>query len=121
MKRFGKVILYGFLLWLTVFAFSVLIFPIKQENPPFFETLITIALAVSTVFYGYSYFRKEETSLNKCLLAGWIWLFVNLGIDLPLFLLDSPMKMTFMNYMTDIGLTYLIIPVILVVFSFHKK
>lgn len=121
MKRFWKIILYGFLLWLTVFVLSFLIFPVKQVNPPFFETLITIVLTVSTVFYGYYYFRNEETSLKKCLLVGFAWVIVNLGIDLPLFLLDSPMKMTFMNYMTDIGLTYLIIPVIILVFSFHKK
>lgn len=33
-------------------------------------------------------------------------------IDLCLFLPSSPMQMTFNNYLSDIGITYLIFPII---------
>ena len=48
---------------------------------------------------------------------GIAWFAVNLVIDLPLFLLDSPMKMSFPAYMTDIGLTYLTYPVVTIGFG----
>jgi len=120
MKQTGKIILFGFLLWLTVFIASFLIFPIKESNPPFFETLISIILTASTILYGHIYFKKEFLSLKKCISVGLFWAIINIGIDLPLFLLDSPMKMVFVDYMTDIGLTYLIIPLILLVYAYRR-
>jgi hypothetical protein len=40
------------------------------------------------------------------------WFIISIAIDLVLFLPPSPMQMSFMNYMEDIGITYLMIPVI---------
>jgi uncharacterized membrane protein YpjA len=119
MKHIGKILLYGFLLWLTVFVGSFFIFPLKQTNPPFFETLISLILAGSTVLYGHIYFQKEKISLKSCLLVGLAWVIINLVIDLPLFS-AGPMEKTFSDYMTDIGLTYLMIPIILSVFAFKR-
>jgi hypothetical protein len=45
---------------------------------------------------------------------GVAWLVISLAIDLPLFLLESPMKMSLPDYIADIGLTYLIMPTITV-------
>ncbi len=121
MKQYAKTILYGFLLWATVFMVSFLIFPIKTSNPPFFETLISIILTGVTILYGHIYFKQEILSLKNCVKVGLVWAGVNLAIDLPLFLLDSPMKMEFGAYMTDIGLTYLMIPLILAVYANRRE
>ncbi len=118
-NRIGKVLLYGFLLWLTVFAGSVLIYPLKENDPIFFETLISIILAASTVIFGYLYFQKDLPNLPKCLSVGFAWALINIGIDLPLFSY-GPMKRPWVEYMTDIGLTYLMIPIILIAFAFKK-
>ena len=117
-KKVGKVLLYGFLLWLTVFAGSILIFPIKEYDPIFFETLISIILAAATVLFGHLYFKNETVSLKYCLLVGFCWALLNIIIDLPMFSY-GPMKRPFLNYMTDIGLTYLMIPIILSVFAYR--
>jgi hypothetical protein len=51
--------------------------------------------------------------VKNALYAGIIWMMVNILADLPLFSY-GPMKKPFADYMTDIGLTYLIIPIITV-------
>jgi hypothetical protein len=45
-------------------------------------------------------------------------LMLSIIIDLLLFSPPSPMQMSFINYMMDIGITYLIIPVITVGFGY---
>lgn len=120
MKNFGKIILFGFLLWLTVFAGAFIIFPLKESNPLFFETLISIILAAATVLYGNIYFRNETISLRKCITTGLTWALINILIDLPMFSF-GPMKRSFAEYMTDIGLTYLMIPIILSAFALRQK
>ena len=111
---------YGILLWLTVFIAAFLIFPLKQSNPPFFETLITIVLCASTVAYGNLYFKKEDMTLKACLTTGVVWALINVAIDLPLFSF-GPMKRPVTDYMTDIGLTYLVIPVITSVYAYRRR
>ena len=119
MKRIGKIILFGFLLWLTVFVGSFFIFPVKQTDPIFFETLISIILVACTVLYGHIFFDKEKLILKNCIAVGLTWAIINIAIDLPL-MFYGPMKKTFPEYMTDIGLTYLIIPIILSVYAFRR-
>jgi len=46
------------------------------------------------------------------LALGVVWLLVSVTIDAPLMLLGGPMQMTFGQYMADIGLSYLSIPVV---------
>lgn len=120
MKSKGRILLFGFLLWLSTFLAAFIIFPFKQSDPPFFETLISIFLAALTVLYGREYFKKQRPVLREALTVGFVWAFVNVMIDLPLFLY-GPMKMPVINYFTDIGLTYLMIPLILSAFADRKK
>jgi hypothetical protein len=70
------------------------------------------------------YFKKGENhSVYDGIIAGVIWFFISVLIDLLLFLPSSPMQMSFIDYMTDIGLTYLIIFIIPlgVVILMYKK
>lgn len=120
MRALGKTILYGVLLWAVVFVSSFFIFPLKTINPPFFETLITISLCLFTIIVSVLYFSKTELSTNNSIKAGIIWMIVNIVIDLPLFSY-GPMKKPFADYMTDIGLTYLIIPIITIGIALAAK
>jgi hypothetical protein len=47
-----------------------------------------------------------------------LWFAISLVIDLLLFMPESPMQITFVNYMMDIGLTYLMMPIIAVGFGY---
>ena len=111
MGAFVKSLLFGVVLWITVFISSFFIFPLKASNPPFFETLISIFLVLFTVIVSSLYFSKTELNIKNALSAGITWMLVNIIIDLPLFSF-GPMKKDLADYFTDIGLTYLIIPVI---------
>ncbi|NOZ75920.1 MAG: hypothetical protein GXO90_11215 [FCB group bacterium] len=112
MNKQGTIYLYGFLLWLTVFIGSILIYPVKNTDPIFFETLITIILVGFTVFFANLYLKKIQSDLSKAaVFAGIVWMIINIVIDLFMFS-SGPMKMPIGNYFKDIGLTYLVIPMI---------
>lgn len=52
------------------------------------------------------------TSVGKAIGFGLLVWLVPFVIDSPLMLLGGPMKMSFAAYMADIGLTYLIFPIV---------
>lgn len=121
MKNTFKLILFGFLLWLAVFVCAFFIFPVKQSNPAFFETLITLFLSGFTVLFGRIYFKNFEiVTAGNALFTGFAWMAVNIIIDVPLFIL-GPFKIPPVDYITDIGLTYIAIPVILLAFTGRRK
>ena len=112
MKRYSKIGLFGFLVWLIPFAVSFLIFPIKTTLPALFESIMPVVLTFCVVLFSNLYFKKLEADfLKEGVILGVSWLAISLVLDLLMFMW-GPMKMTFVNYMLDIGLTYLIIPTI---------
>ena len=63
------------------------------------------------------YFKKVEVHfLKEGFGVGLVWFAISIAIDLLMFMW-GPMKMTFADYMMDIGLTYLMIPIITVGFG----
>jgi hypothetical protein len=115
MKEYLRIVFFGILIWLIVFAVSVVILSLHASQRPLFESIMPIAIAAATVFFCALYFRRVEAGfLRAGFLLGVVWLVVNLAIDLPLFLLESPMQMSLGDYAADIGVTYLMIPVITV-------
>ncbi len=118
MKSLKAVLLYGFLLWLIPFAVAILIFPIKTSSPALFESIMPVVLTLCVVFFSILYFRKLEAGLLKeGVLLGVIWFAISLALDLLMFMW-GPMKMTFADYMMDIGLTYLIFPAVTIGFGY---
>jgi len=112
MNKKWTVFLHGFLLWLTVFIGAMLIYPIKKNDPIFFETLIAIILVGFTVFFANLYLKKVSTEVTKtAVIVGVVWMAISIAIDLLMFT-RGPMKMPISDYFKDIGLTYLIIPII---------
>jgi hypothetical protein len=112
MKNLLKILFWGFLLWMGVFAVSFLIFPLKQANSPFFETLMAVSLTGGTVLFSMLLFKNlEEDYLKTGIQVGFIWFVENILFDLPLFSYGS-MAMPWSNYFQDIGFTYLIIPIV---------
>lgn len=119
MKSFKKALFYGFLIWLIPFVVSILIFPIHETNRPLFESIVPVIVTICVVLFSILYFRKlNKDFLNEGIVLGVIWFAISLIIDLIMFLPESPMQMTLIDYMMDIGLTYLIIPTISVGFGY---
>lgn len=118
MKKRLRVSLFGFLTWLVPFIVSILIFPIRESQRPLFESIMPVVVTVCAVGFSILYFRKLEGGfLREGILIGVVWFVINIVLDLLLFL-EGPMKMSFPDYMMDIGLVYLIIPVVTLGFGY---
>ena len=113
LKAPGMAILYGFLTWLALFIVGIVIYPIHDSNRPLFESIMPVVLTITVLFFSILYFKKADFDYFKDgVIAGLIWIIISLIIDLILFIPESPMQMTIVDYIMDIGLTYLIILVI---------
>ncbi|MBI4548129.1 MAG: hypothetical protein HY707_09120 [Ignavibacteriae bacterium] len=110
MRSFKFVFLYGFLVWLIPFIVAVLIFPIRENDRPLFESIMPVVVTLSVVLFSHLYFKKVGTAfVREGTLLGVTWFLISVIIDLLLFS-SGPMKMGFVDYFKDIGLTYVIIP-----------
>ena len=102
---------YGFLIWLVPFVAAFVIFPWRENNRPLFESAMAVILVGVTVWFTQQYFKNKQVRWWEGLLVGLIWMCLSIVIDLPIFVL-GPIKMGLLEYLADIGLTYLIIPII---------
>lgn len=119
MKSIKKGILFGFLVWVIPFVMAILIFPIRNNDRPLFESIMPVVVVLCVVIFTCFYFQKLPGRLLKeGIILGVVWLAISLVLDLILFMPDSPMHMSFIDYLKDIGLTYLMIPAITIGFGY---
>ena len=119
MNKYVKIVLFGFLIWAIPFFISFIIFPLRDSNRPLFESIMPVVLTTIVIIFSILYFIiYDKKSIKEGLKIGLIWFFISLIIDLIIFLPSSPMQMNFIDYMMDIGLTYLIIIIIPIGFVF---
>lgn len=113
--KFG--IIFGLLVWLIPFVVSLLIYPLKTANSPLFETIMPVVLVLVGSLFLFFY-REKDTYLTplKGLELGLIFFIISIILDLFMFT-EGPMKMSFVDYMLDIGLTYLIYPILGIFFG----
>jgi len=113
--RWGKAILFGFFMWLIPFVVAVAVFALHESSRPLFESIMAVTVTASAVVLAVSYLRTVRcNSTREGIGIGVLWLLMCVLIDAPLMLLGGPMQMTVGAYMADIGVTYLIIPVVTV-------
>jgi hypothetical protein len=105
-------ILYGFLLWLLPFLISFLIYPLKIRADPLFETIMPISLVlIGSIFFSLYIKKNPNMGILEGLELGFLFFLISIILDLLMFMW-GPMKMSFYNYILDIGLTYLIYPIL---------
>jgi hypothetical protein len=109
MITWKRAALLGLASWAIPFALSLPLFPLKKSNAPLFETLMTLAVLVTAGALFQLYFRGRAVTVREALLAGLLWLAVNLAMDYPMFAY-GPMKMQAWAYYSEIGLVYLTFP-----------
>jgi hypothetical protein len=103
----------GVLVWLIPFVVAFLIFPLRESSRPLFESIMPVAVAAAVAGAALSYFRRVHAGfVREGLMLGLLWLVISVGMDAPLMLFGGPMQMTVPQYAADIGLTYLLMPVI---------
>jgi hypothetical protein len=110
----GRAILYGFLIWLIVLVVAFAIFPIHESWRSLFESIMPVAIALVTTTFSYRYLRAITVNVvRESLVVGALWFVISILIDLPL-MLAGPQEMPLVEYVADIGVTYLMIPIIVV-------
>lgn len=108
----GRLLLFGFLSWLVTFVGAMCLSPLREAHRTTFETLIGVVLTLSTVLFTVRYFRNVQMAfVREGVLLGLAFIVCNILFDLPMFL-SGPMKMPLGDYMKDIGLAYLSMPVV---------
>jgi hypothetical protein len=113
MKSLGRAFLFGVGVWVVPFAVAFVIFPLRQSARPLFESIMPVAVAGAAVGFAVRYFRAVDAAfIREGLRLGLLWLLICVAIDAPLMLIGGPMKMTVGQYLADVGVTYLMIPVI---------
>ena len=119
MNKNLKILGFGILLWLIPFLVSIIIFPIREDNRPLFESIMPVILIITVLILSILYFKNiEKKFLKEGVSIGILWFIISIIIDLILFLPETEMQMTLINYFMDIGLTYLIILVIPIAFGY---
>lgn len=113
MNKYLKIIFFGFLVWLVPFVVSFFIYPLKTAGNPLFESVMPVIITIITVVLASIYLKNAEGDLlREGALIGVAWFLISVIIDLFLFLPPSPMQMSITSYFMDIGITYIIIPII---------
>jgi hypothetical protein len=119
MNKYLKILIFGFLVWLIPFLVSFVVFPLKATMRPLFESIMPLILTIIVIILAYYYMKNLDANfIKEGIIIGLAWFIINIAIDLVMFLPKSPMHMNFTDYIMDIGLTYLIIPVITIGFGY---
>ena len=113
-------ILYGVGICAVTFITAMVIFPLRANERPLFESIMPVVLTAATVTASYLYFKTHVTHkfIVQGLCLGLLWMAMNIFIDIPLFILGGPMKMIFTDYIKDIAVTYTIILLIPIGFGY---
>lgn len=120
MKKYVKWIIgFGILIWLIPFLVSFVVLPLKDSNRPLFESIMPVVLTITVVIFSILFFKRVDREFMKeGFIIGIVWFTISIVIDLFMFIPESSMHMSLVDYIMDIGLTYLIILVIPVGFGY---
>lgn len=103
---------YGLGVWLVPFVVALAAAPARDDNRGFFESVMAVTTAsVASVAAARFLQRHPGTGVGASLAIGTTWWAISVAIDLPL-MLPEPVGMSPGEYAADIGLTYLMYPVI---------
>lgn len=118
MKAFKTAIFYGFLVWVIPFVAAFLVFPLRVNERPLFESIMPVVVVAAVTVFAVKYFnRSDGGSFKEGVRIGLLWLAISIAIDLLMFM-QGPMKMSLADYTKDIGITYLMIPIIIAGFGY---
>lgn len=114
MKSYIRILILGFLSWFIPYVASFLFFSrqgVLQIDQGLFKSIMVVVGNLSGVWLLAIYFRRETGDyLRKGVLVGLIWLAMNWVLDFAALLPLSHQPLR--DYMYQIGLRYLAIPII---------
>lgn len=118
--NYVRAAIYGVVLWAIPFAVAFAIFMLREGNRPLFESIMAATVAVACLALALRYFRDVEApTLAHGVQLGVLWWTISVAIDLPL-MLFGPFAMSLAEYLSDIGVTYLMYPAITVAIAYAQ-
>jgi hypothetical protein len=112
MTSWRRAIGYGVLVWLVPFVVAFAAVGLKDSWRSLFESIMAVTVAAVVVPLALWYFRRvPQPTAREGVLLGLVWLAISVLIDLPL-MLSPPISYSPQEYVADVGVTYLMIPVI---------
>jgi hypothetical protein len=114
MGNFLRLVLFGVAVWAVPFGIGIALFPFIDPSTALFDTLMSLALALSATAFAYLQLRTSAApTLDQGLFVGTIWMVMALALDAPFFIFGpEQMRMAPADYMADIGFAYAMIPII---------
>lgn len=114
MANYIKIVVFGFLLWLIPFITGFLFVDSTGQfliPETFFKSIMIVEGALIGVILAVKYFSGIGLRfVREGIILGLIWLLINLSLDL-IFVFMGFFPMTVAQYVTDIGLRYLTMPI----------
>lgn len=112
MAELLRVVGYGMACWFVPFAVAMALYPLRVTRPPLFESVLAVVLAATVVGVMTAYLARGTcTSVERGLICGLVWLGQSLVLDWLAFSV-GPMDIRLVDYVEEIGVTYLMIPVL---------
>jgi len=112
-KKISRMMFFGFLIWFITFVISFFFYS-KDKTlliplPLFKSLMIVIGSGTGAFFITHYFLSVKKRFFTNGIIIGVTWLLINLLLDM---LILIPMGgYTFTNYIFDIGLRYLTIPI----------
>ena len=119
--QFLRTLGYGVASWFAVFAVSMALYPWRVDNRPLFESVIPVVMAAVNITLMTLYLSRISSGfLAHGALCGALWVAENFICDFFAFSI-GPMQLSFAEYVQDIGVTYLMIPVVTVGLAWQRE
>ena len=108
MKKIG--VIYGFLTWIITIT---LILMSHNSNPYIFNIILDIIITVLSLILGINYLKSfKEDSLKEALVFGILIFIINIVLD-QFYYNAVGLPMNLVEYMLNVGLIYLVYPIII--------
>jgi hypothetical protein len=107
-----RYLLFGVGIWAIPFVIGMAIFPLADPATALFDTIMSIAMSGAAGWLSWLYLKgRDGNGFAAGATAGLGWAAIAVALDAPLFLF-GPFLMPPADYFADIGLAYLMIPLI---------
>ncbi|PJA89919.1 MAG: hypothetical protein CO137_01690 [Candidatus Magasanikbacteria bacterium CG_4_9_14_3_um_filter_32_9] len=113
-KKIGKLILFGFFVWLIPFTISILFFNKNGElliDVFLFKSIMIVIGTFTGACILVWYFKKVKINfLKTSIVVGLVWFLISIVLDLIVLLPMSGMSVG--SYFSEIGIRYLSLPIL---------
>jgi hypothetical protein len=112
MHSWRRALGYGVLVWAVPFVVAMIFYWVRLHERILFESIMPVAVVATAVVATVLYMSGVPSrQAREGLRLGVLWLAMCIAID-QVFFMAGPMRMTLLDYLKDIGLTYAMIPCI---------